>query len=311
MANAINTVKTAAKGLEKASVILTAISAGVQLVSNVFSWFSSRDYMEKFQNEADELNETLITIKENARIEGDDFNTIFGDNVWGNAINNINAANEALENYNSTLEEIKNRKYYSSFDSDNGLWGDRDMSLGYITNMKKEFDDVSDSIANMQLQIRHSTWFRKAKYTSLKDAVPELFGSDGNVDIDALKEFVNSDMFEKLSEQDKKYLQGMLNDWDTYQNAVSEVNDYLTDIFGDLGSSISDSIVDAFKNGTDAAQAFTDSVSDMLENLATQMAYSLYIAPYLEDAQKEVNDIISNETLNEGEKADKIGRSIR
>lgn len=304
MVNAIQGVGKAVSSLEKASAILTAISSGMQLITGIFSIFNRKDYMKEFRKEANRLNEELRALKANARIDSGAYDTIFGDDVWKNAINNIYAANEALADYNKTLDDIQNRKYYSSFDSENGLWGDRDMDRDYIKDMKKDFEDASDSIANMQLQIRHSTWFRKAKYTSLKDAVPELFNEDDSVNMDALEEFINSDMFSKLSQQDKEYLQEMSNNWKLYQDAIASVNDYLTDVFGNLGNTMMDALVDAFENGTDAAQAFTDSVSDMLERLASNMIYSVTLGPLFEQAQKDMLAIMGDETKTDEEKFD-------
>ncbi len=301
MVNAINAVGAAASSMEKASVILTAISAGLKVVSGLFSIFNRTDYMKEFRNETAKLNEELRMLKENARIDSGAHDTIFGDDAWRNTVDNIHAANDALKEYNQTLEDIANRKYYSSFDSENGLWGDRDMDRGYIKEMKKDFDDAADSIANMQIQIRHSTWFRKAKYTSLKDAVPELFNEDDTINMTALDEFIDSDIYAKLSEQDKAYLQEMINNWHLYQDAVTAVNEYLTDIFGELGSSMMDALVDAFENGTDAAQAFTDSVSDMLEKLATNMIYSLTLGDLFEEAQQKAEEIMGNENISDEE----------
>lgn len=301
----VNSVKALQRGLEdldRASVILAAISAGLKVVTGLFSIFNRTDYMKEFRNETAKLNEELRMLKENARIDSGAHDTIFGDDAWRNTVDNIYAANDALKEYNQTLEDIANRNYYSSFDSENGLWGDRDMDRGYIKEMKKDFDDAADSIANMQVQIRHSTWFRKAKYTSLKDAVPELFNEDDTINMTALEEFIDSDIYAKLSEQDKAYLQEMINNWHLYQDAVTAVNEYLTDIFGELGSSMMDALVDAFENGTDAAQAFTDSVSDMLEKLATNMIYSVTLGPVFEKAQNEMLDIMNDESLTDEQK---------
>ena len=300
----VNSVKALQRGLEdldRASVILAAISAGLKVVTGLFSIFNRTDYMKEFRNETAKLNEELRMLKENARIDSGAHDTIFGDDAWRNTVDNIHAANDALKEYNQTLEDIANRKYYSSFDSENGLWGDRDMDRGYIKEMKKDFDDAADSIANMQVQIRHSTWFRKAKYTSLKDAVPELFNEDDTINMTALDEFIDSDIYAKLSEQDKAYLQEMINNWHLYQDAVTAVNEYLTDIFGELGSSMMDALVDAFENGTDAAQAFTDSVSDMLEKLATNMIYSLTLGDLFEEAQQKAEEIMGNENISDEE----------
>ena len=306
---AVNGVKALQKGLEgldRASVILTVISAVMKGISGLFSVFNGTDYMKEFRIEAAKLNEELRTLKENARIDSGAHDTIFGNDSWRTTIDNIHTANDALKAYNQTLEDIKNRMFYSSFDSENGLWGDRDMDRDYIKEMKKEFDDAADSIANMQLQIRHSTWFRKAKYTSLKDAVPELFNEDDSINMDALEEFMNSDMYSKLSEQDKAYLEEMMNNWKLYQDAVAAVNDYLTGIFGDLGNTMMDALVDAFESGTDAAQAFTDSVSGMLEELATNMIYSLTLGDLFEQAQEKASEIIGNEAISPDERFEEM-----
>ncbi|MFQ9092830.1 MAG: hypothetical protein ACLR5K_13675 [Acutalibacteraceae bacterium] len=45
----------------------------------------------------------------------------------------------------------------------------------------------------------------------------------------------------------------MVDDWETYEEALTAVRDYLQDIFGDLGRTLTDALVDAFENGTDAA----------------------------------------------------------
>ncbi len=53
------------------------------------------------------------------------------------------------------------------------------------------------------------------------------------------------------------------------------MKDYLTGIFGDLGNMLTDALVDSFANGTDAAEAFRQSVGTALQQLAKQMIYSV------------------------------------
>ena len=294
MVNAIKGVNAAVSSLEKASVILTAISAGMQLITGIFSIFNRTDYMEEFRKESEKLNAELLKIKENARIDSGEYDTIFGNNVWKNAIANIDAARDALERYQKTLDEIANRSIYEGIDENLADIFDIDLS--------KTFSSLEESLANMQVRVRHETWFRSAKYVSLKDAAPELFNEDDSINMDALAEFVNSDMFGKLSEENQRYLQDMLDNWETYQDALSSVKDYLTDIFGDLGSTMMDALVSAFEDGTDAAQAFTDSVSDMLEQLATNMIYSVTLGPVFEKAQKEMLGIFEDEGMTDDER---------
>lgn len=276
--------------VEKASVILAIIGAALQIASKIASLFKRTDYMEEFRKEMEKLNYELELAKLNAEISAEE-NNIFGDDLWKNAIKNVELANEAFMKYNNTLDKISNRKIFPDLGK---MFG--------ISGIKNTFNSLEKSIANMQIQVQHKTFFRSAKYKSLKDAVPELFNDDGSVNMDALEKFIGSDTFKKLSGENQKYLQEMSDYWKSYQEAVEQVKDYLTDIFGDLGNTMSDALVDAFANGTDAAKVFTDSVSNMLETLAKQMIYSMTLGTLMEDTQKEMLDIMKNTSLSEEEK---------
>lgn len=294
MANGIKSIEAGMSALEKSSIILTAISAGLKVVTGIFGLFNRTDYMAEYRKEVAKLNDELKKVKENARIDSGEYDTIFGTDEWANARNNIDAARDALMRYQSTLNDIKNRKVYEDV-------SDKVANI-FDIDLDKTFDSLEESLANMQVQIRHSTWFRSAKYASLKDAAPELFNEDSSVNMDALAEFVNSDMFKKLSEENQRYLQQMLDNWSTYEEALDSVKNYLTGIFGDLGNTMMDALVDAFENGTDAAKKFTDSVSDMLEKLATNMIYSATLGPIMENAQERMLEITKNEELSDEEK---------
>lgn len=277
--------------VEKASVILTIISAALKVATAIASLFKRTDYMEEFRKEMAKLNYELALAKLNAEISTDK-NSIFGDDLWGNAIKNVDLAREALDRYNGTLEKIKNRKIFSGFAG----------ATAEAMGLKNTFNSLGDSIANMQVKIQHKTWFRSAKYSSLKDAVPELFNADGSVNQDALEKFIGSDTFGKLSQENQQYLQEMSDYWKAYQDAVEKVKDYLTDIFGDLGSTLTDTLVDSWANGTDAATSYYESVSEMLENLGKQMIYSALFSDIFEKAQKKMLDVTQNADLSADEK---------
>lgn len=277
--------------VEKASVILAIISAALMIVTQMFALFSKKDVMAEFNNELADLNKELAKAKLNARIGNDDRESIFGEDSWRSAIDNINAATDALTKYNDTLESIRTRKKNAGLSDE----------MAERLNIDNYFDDLDESLKNMQIQVRHKTWFRSAKYKSLSE-VSELFNDDGSVDMESLREFTESDMFEKLSEENQAYLLDMLDYWEAYENAVAEVKDYLSDIFGDLGATMTDALVDAFANGTDAAQAFSDSVSDMLEKLAKQMIYAATLAPLAKKAEEEIFNIMQTTGLSDEER---------
>lgn len=285
------TTAQAIASVEKASVILAIIGAALQIASKIASLFKGTDYMEEFRKEMEKLNYELSLAKLNSEISADE-NNIFGDDLWKNAIKNVELANDALDRYNGTLDKIKNRKILSGFAG----------ATAEAMGLKNTFNSLGASIANMQVQVQHKTWFRSTKYKSLKDAVPELFNADGTVNQKALEEFIGSDTFGKLSGENQKYLQEMSDYWKSYQDAVEKVKDYLSDIFGDLGGTLTDALVDAWANGTDAATAYYESVSEMLENLSKQMIYSAVFGDIFKKAQQKMLDVTQDTDLSADEK---------
>lgn len=258
--------------------------------------------MERNLRLAKEFNEELRIMNERARINSDAFSMIFGTNEWGNYLSNLEAMNDALDKYNGTLEEVKNRGKEVFVELGTGNTG-----LANLNKIDKEWKDAADSVANMQVQTRHSTWFRSARYKSLKDLLPELF--EGNeLNMEALKEFVDSNdkNFQHLSKENQAMLKEMTENWETYQQAVEAVNDYLSGIFQNLGDTLTDALISSFETGTDAAEAFGDAAGDVLKQLAKDMLYSATIGPAIEKAQRKIEEINENTDLSEEDRYDAI-----
>ena len=270
---------------EKASLILTIISTALQVVTAMFSLFKQTDVMAAFRAEMRKLNYEIELAQLNAKIGSKDSDSIFGDDPWRRTITNIEAARTALDKFTKTTDDTKNRQ---------NLTGWQAMAADFL-GIKHSFDSAGESIENMQLKIQHKTLFRGAKYQSLGEAVPELFNDDGSLKMEALDAFIADGAFDKLSEENQQYLQQMADYWKAYQDAVEEVKNYLSDIFGDLGSTMTDAMVDAFRNGTDAAKGYIDSLGEMLEKLAKQMVYSVSIAPIMKKAEAEMMAVMEQE----------------
>lgn len=283
--------------------IMGSVSAGIGLISSIVGLFGQGETsMERNLRLAKEFNEELRIMNERARINSDAFSTIFGTNEWGNYLSNLEAMNDALDKYNGTLEGVKNRGKEVFVELGTGNTG-----LANLNKIDKEWEDAADSVANMQVQTRHSTWFRSARYKSLKDLLPELF--EGNeLNMEALKEFVDSNdkNFQHLSKENQAMLKEMTENWETYQQAVEAVNDYLSGIFQNLGDTLTDALISSFETGTDAAEAFGDAAGDVLKQLAKDMLYSATIGPAIEKAQRKIEEINENTDLSEEDRYDAI-----
>ena len=291
---------TTIQKVERASVILAIIQAALKIIQSIASIFGDTETsMERNIREAQELNEELRVMNERARLNADVFKTVFGEDAFGNYVNNVTALTDAMNAYQATMDKITNRgkEKYVEFGTGN---------TGLANLWKDDFiwESVSESVANMMNQVQHSTWFRSAKYKKLKDVVPELFEESGVLNMQALKEFVegNSDTFKHLSKENQTYLKELVNNWETYEEAIKAVNDYLNDMFGELGTTLTDALVDSFEQGTNAADAFGEAAGNMLKNLAKQVLYTATIGPEIEKAQKKIDAINRDLSLSDEER---------
>lgn len=292
--------QAASNTLGMASGILGGISAGIGALTTIINLFKGGETsMERNLRLAREFNEELRIMKERSRIDSDEFDNIFGDRVYDRYKQNIDVVRTSLEELEKVRERILSRgeeKYQLP-----GEWrGGAGTGLSGLFRYEKTWEDIADSIANMQVQTRHSTWFRSAKYQSLGSLLPELF-TDGEVDMDALRQFVEEggETFQHLARENQEMLREMVDDWETYEEALTAVRDYLQDIFGDLGSTLTDALVDAFENGTDAANTFVDSVGQALRSLAKDMIYSSTLGKVFEDAQKRIEEVMQSDLSDE------------
>lgn len=297
--------------LEKASVVLTAISAGFQLIQGAFSLFGGGESSwERNIRLAHEFNEELRLMNERVKINAEEFSNIFGKDEYGAFIQNIEVARKALKDYEESLEEIKKRG-----EEKNGFPGEGTISytgLSQLYKYEKEWESAAESIANMQVQTRHSTWFRSAKYASLGDLIPELFDENGSLNMEALKKFAEEGgaTFQHLSGENQEMIQNLVANWDTYQEALEASNNYFSDLFNNLGNTLADALVDAWESGADAADAFGEAAGDMLKQLAKDIIYTATIAPAIEKAKEQIKSINENESLSDEERFGAITETI-
>ena len=310
--DAASAAGTAMSALEKASLVLAAISAGFQLIQGAFSLFGGGESSwERNIRLAHEFNEELrLMNNERSKINAEEFSSIFGKDEYGAFIQNIEVARKALKDYEESLEEIKKRG-----EEKIGLPGEGTISytgLSQLYKYEKEWESAAESIANMQVQTRHSTWFRSAKYASLGDLIPELFDENGSLNMEALKKFAEEGgaTFQHLSGENQEMIQNLVANWDTYQEALEASNNYLSDLFNNLGNTLADALVDAWESGADAADAFGEAAGDMLKQLAKDIIYTATIAPAIEKAKEQIKSINENESLSDEERFGAITETI-
>lgn len=312
IAENINIAMTSLEGLTTTAggvgkIMSGDILGGAQdILSGIASIFSMANEAAKRHREAlervmaDKISQqreyNLLLLEQNLLYEQG--TTIFGTDNYGAAKNAVDNYYKSIKQLNEELagteKQQKNLAFNSLF---NKILGNKDANA----DLKKLYAGLADiEIITGHKKTGLFGWGKgKDIYSSVFDVYPELINANGNFNKSLAETILST---RKMDDTSKDALQNMINLAERYEEALEQVKDYLTDIFGELGNTMSDTLVDAFRNGTDAAMAFTESVSAMLETLAKDMVYSVTLAPLLEQAQEDMLAVMKNTGLSDEQK---------
>lgn len=256
--------------------------------------------LEKIMEEvtAQQREYNLLLMEQNLELEK--AQTIFGTDTYGKAANAVRVMKDAYAGLKAEIAgTAEQQKKFGYTETGSAFWN-KMVNKGY-----SELKDAYSGLADIEIKTGHKKtglfgWGKgKDTYSSILDVYPELIDSVGNFNRELAESIMNSREFAK---NDKEALQYIIDLYDQAEEAWKSVKDYFEGVFGDLGQTLTDALVDAFKNGTDAGKAFVDSLTGMLEKLAEQMIYTVTIAPLLEKAQEEMLDVMKREDLTDEEK---------
>ena len=290
--------------------VLGGITSIVGVIGNLVSRAQKveREVLEKRRKALEALTRTqeeynAALLKANLLYEKG--STIFGDDVYKRATNSISVARQAMEQFRKSV----------AF-SDKELEGNGVLDfLGigpkpedFPPKMRRAMEEIRKQYKNKLLPMLKGEfaklqnisvktgshkegilWARKSvdDYTTLGKLYPNLIDKSGKLNVALAESILKTHEFR---EGGKEALENMLALYKQNEEAIKTMNDYLHGLFGSLGNAITDSLVTAFRTGEDATRAFTSNIGDMLNNFAKQIAYSSFLAPLMEKAQKEVAD---------------------
>lgn len=296
------TTATAIKTVEKASVILAIIGAAIQLATAVVNIFKDdNSLLKEIIADVKKINREIENTRRELELSKAGEMGIFATDNWQRISTSIEIANDSLTKFNESVSQMReNDKVLTEskiFSYQSGVTNyfsaNRDIS---------NEDYLSDKIGNMTIKTKKAKHFlgvktKSAKYANLKDLGLNLWDENGKLSMDNLQSFMESDTFNKLSDENKEFIQNLADNWKVYQDATEQVKESIADIFSDVPNSFMDNIIDAFDNGTSAADAFKDSVANSFRELIKQMVYNAYFA----DTFKNLSDDIQN-TVVESQK---------
>lgn len=317
MTKTVGVASESIKTLERASVILAIIGIALAMAQKIYAMFKDENHLQEIEDNLDKFKEKIEEMKKAMRLDTSRNDTIFDEFVWKDMVaNGINATNslqrlidKATSIYDNFIEK------YSKNESTSGIVEllkrqNEEVKTG-ITDWQSALEYFGKELDNMAIKTKSVSNIKKLfggsdTYSTLKQQGYD-FNTNGVLDMDKVKEFVNDGNFQKLSKEEQKYVKDMISAWDEYEQSMEQLRDSLSSVFGDLGSSLGDAIENAFHNGIDSAQDFKTAVGDMLNDLAKNFIIASQFQAMFNDAQKEIEDLYQDISLTEDQK---IAKSV-
>lgn len=270
---------TAIQTVEKASVILTIISAALQIAMQIVNLFNNDDKkqeeIEALQGRIDQLqweldNADIVRLQENS----------------GRAIDRIR----------QTLSETKAELIQNKL-AVNDVAGAWRTLFSTVSNNQELLAKSAEKIAEAYANIPYSAdkALGNEKYSSSKEQLENIAKQQL-----LIQQQINA-------ENDKKDTDhGKIEEWERQieelgQQAVAVINDMVEDIIGgsaaDIASELGDAFFDAFQDGEDYAEAWGDKVKDIVGDVIKRML----VSKYLEEPLGEIFDKYKNKWFKDGQ----------
>ncbi|KAA6331531.1 hypothetical protein EZS27_019869 [termite gut metagenome] len=296
--------------IERASVILTIIGAALQIfdsiskgIKSTFGNEENKKYIEDLIKTQDAYNHALI---ETSMLHKD----VWGENKIKNTLSDVLALGKAMDDYNSKLYE-QQEKWEDP--NHNGIWRTLTAlwTLGQSENpLFKGINDTNNGLTALRDNLKYITQHgssgllgsgigsKGTKTTDLEKWIKDnlktdLFDKDNRLNLDAAKT-VLSTQADNLTTQTKEALESLIEYEEEVRKGEEALRGYISDTFGVLGDDATDAIVQAFRNGEDAAKLFKDNVVGILEDIGQQMVKSMLVDKVFDKYQEELDGIFTD-----------------
>lgn len=265
------------------------------LTSGLTAIFSSR---AKYRAALKQMREDLEAFKQEYKLaladielEGEKSINIFSENAFEKAITALRQMQDFFDQFIERINKKDTLQFGNSF-------------FDQLRKARKEAQGITTDLQNIWVQTRHSTWFRSAKGFYLKDKYPELFEGEYGFNVEAARALLETN--NQLNDEAKRQIQEVIDLYDQMKEAEEAFKDYLSGTFGDIGSSLGDSIVTAFEEGTDAMENWSESFNTVLKNLAKQLMTTLFLQKHFDKLEEDLTDIYDKF----GEDPDRVGSEV-
>jgi hypothetical protein len=266
---------TAAKAIqtvEKASVILTIISAAMSIATAIIGMFNNDD---KYQEEIERLQDRIDQLQwelDNAdvvRLQNNTFNVLEKvKQVYAETTQEVLRLHATTNRYANSLFQITGRVVYQN------------------EIMQKSVEKLAEAYASIEYTADKALGY--AKYDEAKEQLKNLAEQQL-----LMQEQIRNENNKKDTDH------GKIVDWERQiqelgAEAGAIINELVESIIGgsstDIANELGDAFIDAFRAGEDAAEAWGEKVDDIVANIVKQMLVQKLLEEPLGDLFNEYKD---------------------
>ncbi|MDR1937308.1 MAG: hypothetical protein LBQ73_02255 [Tannerellaceae bacterium] len=266
------------------------ITAGIGGIVDIVGMLSSASARRKeaerefYQNAIALAHEYALALNEQLRLQSELSGSGFVNNYQGKINDGFAALADATAGYNDALSKLSEGR--AKIDLSNAVdWGSVGKGIGggaaagavigsVIPGIGTAIGAIGGAIIGGIVGLFGGRK-KKDEYAGLLEVFPELIDGTGKLNVELAQTLINTN---QVDEETKQILQNLL-DWSDAVDAANEqIKAVVVDLAGDLGNSLKNSIVDAWKAGEDASRAMFDAAGKSLEGFVENLLFSTIFA---------------------------------
>ena len=296
-----------AQGFAQGGVVggaLAAVGEGMKVVTKAFqSAAEHKKALLDIQREINDQQELYNDLLRKEQMEARNMDSIFGSSKRGKALENLRAATELDKDIKGRIkgkdEDLKflietrlNReRRYADIEAGLFVTPFYSKQPWDVYNEEKEKDRAGLGFISVKTGHKSGNIWNAFRghdvYKGITqiDEYKDLVKANGHLNLELAKSIVQTREFEG---EGKKTFEALIKKEEQYQEALKKMDEYLGGIFGNYGDEVINAVVDAFNKGEDAAKAFGDTTSKVMQQMVKDMMQASILQPILKEQAEKV-----------------------
>jgi len=214
--------------------------------------------------------------------------SVFGTKEIANAL-------DMLSKYSDKWHEVNRMLNYRLRDRDFGVVNGYRSANRIGDNQGSLIDKIG--IANGSYTTGTLFWEKSGTvWDNILKVYPELIDESGKFNINLAESIVKTREFYGTGKED---FQKIIDSYKQLEEAQKKFDEYVKNTFGELGTSIIDSVYNSLQKGEDAFESFAKTVGNVIGKLGKQLVYELFVAEHFKRLQERITEAGRNNSGSE------------